>query len=80
LSDPSFVIDASVAIAGLSPDEDAAVVLDRALASGCHVPAIWPFEVENILALRARRPLITAEDRPLAAGATQVGAALLLTP
>jgi predicted nucleic acid-binding protein len=65
LSDPSFVIDASAAIAGLSPDEvnaDAGVVVDRALANGCHAPAIWPFEVENILALKARRALIAAED------------------
>lgn len=65
MSDPRFVIDASVAIAGLSPDEanvDAGVVVDRALTIGCHVPAIWPFEVENILALKARRALIAAED------------------
>jgi predicted nucleic acid-binding protein len=65
LSDPGFVIDASVAIAGLSPDEkhaDAEAVVDRALASGCHAPAIWPFEVENILALKARRKLISPEE------------------
>ena len=65
MSDPDFVIDASVAIAGLSPDEphrDGEAIVDRALATGCHAPAIWPFEVENILALKVRRALITAEE------------------
>ncbi len=61
----SGVIDASAAIAGLSPDgthRDGEAIVDRALASGRHAPAIWPFEVENILALKARRALITAEE------------------
>ena len=61
----SFVIDASIAIAGLSPDEThvaASAIVDRALATGCHAPAIWPFEVENILNLKARRGHILAEE------------------
>ncbi len=65
MSDPDFVMDASAAIAGLSPDEthaDAKTIVDRALTTGCHAPAIWPFEVENILALKARRALITADE------------------
>lgn len=56
----AFVLDSSVALAMLLPDErsEAADRLAEAfLRSSAHVPAIWPLEVRNALlaAHRARR-------------------------
>lgn len=64
-----FVIDASVTIAGLSPDEahhGSRELVERAIVDGAVAPALWPFEVANILTLKFRRGLISAESRSLA--------------
>lgn len=64
-----FVMDASVAIAGLSPDEEHSVcreLVERAIVDGVVVPALWPFEVANILALKFRRGSISVDARRLA--------------
>lgn len=64
----SFVLDASVAIAGLSgegrPECDALVA--RSLAEPVAVPSLWPLEVANILTLKVRRGTLPARDRMLA--------------
>ena len=61
---PIFVVDASVAIAGLSPDERhpaARELLNRAADAEIAVPTLWLYEVLNILAMKRRRQLIPAE-------------------
>lgn len=65
----AFVMDASVAIAGLSADEDhreSRELVERAISDGVVVPALWPYEVANILALKSRRGTISAESLKLA--------------
>lgn len=65
----AFVMDASVAIAGLSADEDhreSRDLVERAISDGVVVPALWPYEVANILALKSRRGTISAESLKLA--------------
>jgi predicted nucleic acid-binding protein len=58
------VIDASVIIAALAPDE----LLERALdmiapfaAGGAVVPSIWPIEVANALATKQRRGALSRQ-------------------
>lgn len=58
------VIDASVIIAALAPDE----LLERALdmlapyaAGGAFVPSIWPVEVANALATKQRRGALSLQ-------------------
>ena len=61
-----FVCDASVAIAGLADDEaDPACeqLLVRAIMEGATAPALMPYEIANILTLKLRRKLISAEGR-----------------
>lgn len=64
----SFVLDASVAIAGLSgegsPEADRLVA--RAFQETVVVPSIWLLEVANILTLKVRRGTLPARDRLLA--------------
>ena len=60
-----FVLDSSVALALLLPDEQSAAadsLASRFLEGSVAVPTIWPLEVRNALlaALRSRR--ITAEE------------------
>jgi predicted nucleic acid-binding protein len=55
------VIDASVAIAALSPDEassDAARIVDDCLANGAVVPPNWPLEIANVLLVKQRRRIM----------------------
>lgn len=62
----SFVLDASVAIAGLSPDEadDGCVALmQRCIRDGAVVPAIWSYEIVHILARKARLASISEAMR-----------------
>jgi predicted nucleic acid-binding protein len=66
---PAFILDASVAIAGLAPDEaheNSRKLIVRAVTEGAVVPALWPFEVGNILAMKFRRGLISAQSLDLA--------------
>ena len=56
----AFVLDCSVALAWVLPDEGSAyadALLDRLVAEGAVVPPVWPLEVGNVLlvALRRRR-------------------------
>ncbi len=52
-----LVLDASVTVAWCFDDEDreALEVLSLATTASFHVPAIWPFEVGNALAVAERR-------------------------
>lgn len=65
----AFVLDCSVALAWVLPDEGSAFadgLLDRLVAEGALVPPVWPLEVGNVLlvALRQRR-LRKAELEPI---------------
>jgi len=56
----AFVLDCSVTLAWVLPDEGNAYadgLLDRLVAEGAVVPPVWPLEVGNVLlvALRRRR-------------------------
>ena len=60
-----FVLDASVALAWCFEDETttaARQILARLVAEAASVPAIWPIEVANVLALAERRRRITLAD------------------
>jgi predicted nucleic acid-binding protein len=60
-----IVIDASVTLAWILPDEHEAPalrVLDRVLAEGAGVPALWRWEVQNALRTAERRKRITPAD------------------
>jgi predicted nucleic acid-binding protein len=55
---PEFVIDASVTIAGLAPAEsihDHVALMERVVSVGVVVPAIWIYEIANIVRLKTRR-------------------------
>jgi predicted nucleic acid-binding protein len=66
----AFVLDASAAIAWASPDEEPPAALDAAVTSGLAVaPALWPYEVHNVLVTLARRGRLAGEDWTLAAQA-----------
>jgi predicted nucleic acid-binding protein len=60
-----FVLDASVALAWCFEDENtpsARQILARLTAEVASVPATWPIEVANVLALAERRQRITPAD------------------
>jgi predicted nucleic acid-binding protein len=60
------VLDCSAALCWILPDEgDAATdaLLDRVAEAGATVPALWPFEVANVLLMAERRKRITAAER-----------------
>jgi predicted nucleic acid-binding protein len=66
----AFVLDASAAVAWASPDEAPSAELAAAVASGTGVaPALWPFEVQNVLTVLRRRGRLKGEDWEAAAGA-----------
>ena len=66
----AFVLDASAAVAWASPDEAPSAALAAAVASGTGVaPALWPFEVQNVLTVLRRRGRLKGEDWEAAAGA-----------
>jgi predicted nucleic acid-binding protein len=61
----AFVLDCSVTLAWLLPDEDAAAVdalADELARSTAVVPAIWPYEVVNALQVAQRRARIDDND------------------
>ena len=61
-----LVLDASVTIAWLMPDEQTAPsqeVLDRVTSSGAYVPGIWRLEVGNTLLLAEMRGRILQDHR-----------------
>jgi predicted nucleic acid-binding protein len=54
----SFVLDSSVALAWVLPDEGNAYadeLLERLVAEGAVVPPIWPLEIGNVLLAALRR-------------------------
>jgi predicted nucleic acid-binding protein len=55
------IIDASMAAAWCLPDEsdDALMWLDAVAADGAIVPALWPFEINNVLLVAERRKRIS---------------------
>lgn len=60
----SIVVDASIAIAWLfedEADESALAVADIVLESGAIVPALWRFEVANVLLVSERRNRCSAQ-------------------
>ncbi|HET9680354.1 MAG TPA: type II toxin-antitoxin system VapC family toxin [Gammaproteobacteria bacterium] len=61
----TFVLDSSVAMSWLLPDETHAaadVIADRLLEQKAVVPTIWPIEVCNVLLVAQRRKRITLPD------------------
>jgi len=59
------VIDASIVIAALSPDErdrTALIKLAPYFGGGGCVPGLWSIEVANVLLTKCRRGVLTAED------------------
>jgi predicted nucleic acid-binding protein len=67
-----LVVDASVSLAWMMPDEDALgtqAILDTVVASGAYVPSIWPLEVANALLVAMRRGRLTAPQRQTALAA-----------
>jgi len=61
----AFVLDSSVALAWLLPDEDAEALdalADRLEQEPAHVPAIWPLEVGNALLMAQRRARIKDDE------------------
>ena len=64
-----IVVDASIALAWIMPDEDAPgaqTVLDAVVERGAFAPCLWPLEVANALYVASRRNRITAEQREAA--------------
>jgi predicted nucleic acid-binding protein len=67
------VIDASIVIAALAPDEasqSAMATIAPFLLGGGHAPALWPFEIANPLYWKVRRGVLspsTAEHALLSA-------------
>ena len=59
------VIDASIVIAALSPDEQDQTALTKLApyfgGGGC-VPGLWPVEVANVLLTKRRRAILSAVD------------------
>jgi predicted nucleic acid-binding protein len=57
----AFVLDCSVALAWVLPDEGSAYadgLLDRLVAEGAVVPPVWPLELGNVLLVALRRKRI----------------------
>ena len=73
----AFVLDCSVALAWLLPDEGsepADALADRLEQDSAHVPSIWPLEVGNALLVALRRGRISEGD------VTRIAAALAALP
>ena len=61
----SFVLDSSVALAWVLPDEGnpyADELLERLISEGAVVPPIWPLEIGNVLLIALRRRRIQQEE------------------
>jgi predicted nucleic acid-binding protein len=61
----AFVLDSSVALAWLLPDETGQqtdALADRLEYESAHVPSIWPLEVSNALLTALRRKRITQAE------------------
>lgn len=59
----AFVLDASAAVAWASPDEASPRAIEQAIVTGAAVaPALWLFEVHNVLYVLRRRKRLLGED------------------
>lgn len=61
-----IVVDASLVIAATSPDEGSSNALSlvaRAFEAGAISPALFAYEVENVLLIKERRNAISPSDR-----------------
>jgi predicted nucleic acid-binding protein len=61
----SFVLDSSVALSWVLPDEGnpyADELLERLISEGAVVPPIWPLEIGNVLLVALRRGRIRQEE------------------
>lgn len=66
----AFVLDASAAIAWVSPDEVPPVAIEAAVQSGGAIgPALWVFETNNVLHTLRRRKRLAEADWPAASQA-----------
>ncbi|EKE09739.1 MAG: toxin of toxin-antitoxin system [uncultured bacterium] len=60
----AFVLDFSVAISWLMPDEFFdSIFLDKTVKEGAVVPSIWSLEIGNVLLMAERQKRISAEQR-----------------
>ena len=60
----ALVLDCSVAVSWLMPDEDAHTkVLERIAEQGAVVPGLWFLEIGNVLLMAERRNRITSYQR-----------------
>ena len=58
------VLDCSVAISWLMPDESFnSRFLDRVVTEGALVPFVWPLEIGNVLLMAERQKRLSAEQR-----------------
>ena len=61
----AFVIDASVTLAGVLPDEShagARRILSAAMRAGAAAPPVWAFEVANVLVVKMRKGVLTPDQ------------------
>ena len=61
----SFVLDSSVALAWVLPDEANTTLdhlCDRLATEIAHVPPVWPLEIGNVLLVAVKRGRLTAKD------------------
>ncbi|MFV0251119.1 MAG: type II toxin-antitoxin system VapC family toxin [Rickettsia aeschlimannii] len=60
----SFVLDSSIALSWLMPDEVASLdILDKTITEGVIVPAIWKLEIGNVSLCAERVKRLTANQR-----------------
>lgn len=60
-----FVVDCSVALSWILPDEDGhepAELLERLASEGALVPEVWPLEIANALLVARRRRRLKEKD------------------
>ena len=63
-----FVLDASVSACWAFDDEDhptAALALERLRTDEAHTPALWWYEMRNIVVVNERRGRLIREDRDI---------------
>jgi predicted nucleic acid-binding protein len=60
----AFVLDCSVAVSWLMPDESLGLnLLDQVAEDGAIVPSLWSLEIGNVLLIAERKKRITLEQR-----------------
>lgn len=78
---PRLVLDASAAICWASPDEaPPAALADAFAAGGCLAPALWVYEIHNVLLVLQRRKRLSSEGHVAASAALAALGVELETP